>query len=482
MSEPVELPHKPRRDEVVRVQIEDLDDKGEGLGYVDALIGPQRAPMRFDVHVRRAVPGDVVDAQVSGARRRRVDAWVRELVVPSPSRISPRCGHFPSDGERPGCGGCSLQLLSLPTQRALKRARLQALFAARGLDPELVEPVTGVGDGWYYRNKMEFSFAGRPGELNLGMHPGGFKYEVLDQRECLLMSEFVSGFMGEMVAWARPFGLPAVRGESGFWRSVVIREGKNTGERMVELVTSHEEIAVISAHELAERWAEWVITCVPGVTSIFWTQIRAVRGERTRRIEHHLAGRRTLREELTVAGRTLAFEIAPSAFFQTNTAGAELLYSIVAEHAAPTGSEAVLDLYCGTGTIGLCLAPAAREVVGIELVEAAVQNARDNAALNRIENVEFIAGEVADVLAARPIEADVVVVDPPRAGLLPAAHGQLEGLGASRMVYVSCNPDALARDLVALSANWHIERVRPVDMFPQTAHVETVVSLTRARG
>ncbi len=479
MSAPIELHHKPRRDEVLRVLIEALDEKGEGLGFVHATVGPQKAPMRFEVHVRRAVPGDLIDVQISGARRRRIDGWILELIEPSPTRIAPQCVHFPSDGERPGCGGCSLQLLSLDSQRALKLDRLRSLFTAQDLDPALVEPLRGVGDGWHYRNKMEFSFAGRPGELGLGMHPGGFKYEVIDQRECLIMSEWVSEAIPRIAEWARALGIPAYRGEAGFWRTVVVREGKNTGERMVELVTSHLDPDGTTAEAVAQSWSAWMTANVPDVSSLYWTQIRAVRGERTRRIEHHLGGRETLREELTVGGRSLVFEIAPSAFFQTNTAGAELLYSIVAEHAAPSGSEVVLDLYSGTGTIGLCLAEGAKAVLGIELVEASVANARQNAALNNISNVEFVAGDVGQVLADRSPSADVVVLDPPRAGLLPAAHDELARIDASRLVYVSCNPEALARDLSALQPTWSIERVRPVDMFPQTAHVETVVSLRR---
>ena len=280
-----------------------------------------------------------------------------------------------------------------------------------------------------------------------------------------------------IAAWAQQFGLDAYRAEKGFWRGVTIREGKNTGERMIELVTSHLEP---SAADVAQQFAAWLDTTFPGaVTSTYWTAVRAVRGERTQRIEQHLRGRATLREQLTVAGRTLDFEIAPSAFFQTHTAGAELLYSLVAEHAAPSGAEDVLDLYAGTGTIGLCLARSAASVLGIELSEAAVENARANAALNAITNVDFVAGDVGDVLAERSPHADVLVVDPPRAGLFPAAHEQLARIDAARLVYVSCNPESLARDLAMLADRWQIERVRPVDMFPQTAHIETIVSLRR---
>lgn len=478
------LPHKPRRDELLTdVVIEALDERGEGVAHVAAQVGPQQLPIQLAVHVRRAVPGDRCDVRVTGSHRRRLDGYVAALHEPSPLRIAPRCQHFLAEEPHPGCGGCSLQQLDLATQRDLKRDGLRELFARQQLDPALVEPVVGVGDGWYYRNKMDFTFAGQePGEFGLGMRPSGFRYEVIDHRECLLMSPFVSDFIPAASAWARDLNIPALRGDHGFWRSLVIREGKNTGERMLELVTSQHEpsTSATSARAVAEAWRDWVLGAYgEEVTSLYWTQVRAVRGERTRRFEHHLHGRPTLRETLTVAGRTLSFEIAPTAFFQTNTAGAELLYSIAAEHAAPTGDEFVLDLYSGTGTIGLCLAPSARAVLGIELVEAAVLNARANAAANGIDNAEFVAGDVGEVLSQRRPNADVVVVDPPRAGLLASAHDALENIDAQRLVYVSCNPESLVRDLALLTKRWAIERVRPVDMFPQTPHVETVVSLTR---
>lgn len=479
MSAP-ELPHKPRRGERLQVRIAALDERGDGVARFEAVVGPQRAPMRFDVHVRRAVPGDLVEVEVGKTYRRRIEARAVAVLEPAVDRVSPRCAHFADTAMRPGCGGCTLQTLDLSAQRAHKQARLRALFTAHGVDPELVEAPVGAGDGWYYRNKMEFSFAGRDGAVGLGMHPAGFRYEVIDHRECLLMSPFAAELVPRTARWAAEQGVPAFRGEEGFWRSLVVREGKNTAERMLELVTSHHEPGPGEAAAVARRWADWSREAFgEAVTSLFWTQIRTVRGEPTRRVEHHLGGRPTLREQLTVAGATLQFEIAPSAFFQTNTAGAELLYSLVAEHAAPSGSEAVLDLYSGTGTIALCLAPAAKSVLGIELVPAAVENARANAALNGIDNVEFIAGDVGAVLTERSPQADVVVVDPPRAGLMPQAHTELARIQAERLVYVSCNPEALARDLATLSPRWQIERVRPVDMFPQTAHIETVVSLRR---
>ena len=479
---PIELPHKPRRGERFTVEIDGMDERGNGTGSFDTTVGPQREEMRFKAHVRRAVPGDRVSMEVSRTRKRRIDGWVAEVLDPSSMRVEPRCSHFADRSDRPGCGGCSLQLLDHRHQLAVKERRLKRLVAGAGLDPGLVSPVASASDGWFYRNKMEFSFAGEGEEFALGMHPSGFRYEVIRHDECLLMSPWVSAFIPRATAWAEQYDEPAYRAEEGFWRGIMIREGKKTGDRLVNLITTHLDTHGSRAPEaIAGDFARWLADEFPGeVSSTYWTQHRAVRGERTQMLEHHLAGESTIREELDVAGRTLSFEIAPGAFFQTNTSGAELLYSMVVEDAAPSGGETALDLYCGTGTIGICLAGAVERVIGIELVEEAVLNARENAAQNEVANAEFHAGDVAETLAELRPTADVVVVDPPRAGLMPQAHEELERIDAERLVYVSCNPKALARDLRRLTeAGWTVARLRPVDMFPQTAHVETVALLTR---
>ncbi len=254
---------------------------------------------------------------------------------------------------------------------------------------------------------------------------------------------------------------------------------------MVELTTTADQTTSmdgveVQAADVGRAFGEWLQAQDIAVTTGYWTQHLARRGVRTTITEHHLFGKPLLNEELRLSGRTLRFEIHPRAFFQPNTRGAERLYDTVAEAAELLGGETVLDLYCGTGTIGLCLAHRAERVVGIELVESAVENARRNAAHNGIDNVTFLAGDVGKVLANEALSGDVVVVDPPRSGLMPAARMLIQRLEASRLVYVSCNPEALARDLVALhAAGWTTQSIRPVDMFPHTAHIECVATLTR---
>lgn len=488
MTDAIELPHKPRRDEQLVVTIDDFDERGHGTARVDTLIGPQRQPMKLTVHVRRTVPGDVVRMQVTKCRRRRVDGYVDEFLERSPMRITPRCRHFPDDGDTPGCGGCSMQHLAYRHQLAMKERHLKRLIKEAGLDPGLVHTVRPTADdGFFYRNKMEFSFAQDHDELRLGMHPGGFKYEVTEQQECYLMSQFVSDFVPRVRDWARALGLRAYRGDEGFLRTLMVREGTHTDDRMVDLVTSHfDEVStsdgVLSSAKVAQRFTDSLSDLLESstITSLYWTTRRTVRGDPTRLEETLLAGEPTLRETLRVRDHELHFDIHPRAFFQTNTLGAERLYEMVAEDAAPTGDETILDLYSGTGTIALCLAPLAGRVIGIEKVEDAVENARNNAATNGVEGVEFHAGDVSTVLKELSPQADVVVVDPPRVGLLPPAHKQLARIDAQRLVYVSCSPEALARDLAKLTrSGWTIDRLRPLDMFPQTAHVETVAALHR---
>ena len=438
--------------------------------------------MTLDVHVRRAIPGDVALIEVGNAHRRRIDASIVELLDSSPMRITPRCGHFPAHSH-PGCGGCVFQSLDYRHQLAVKERRLKQLMTRAKIDPGLVDLVTPTSDdGWFYRNKMELSFSGSGESLACGLHPAGWRYEAIDQRECFLMSEFEARLPRRVRDWAAVNDFAAYDGrtEQGWLRTLHVREGKNTGERLVELVTAHDDGSTARAEAARRTATVGEIFGEDEITSLFWTEHRAVRGEKTRIIEHRLAGRPTLREELVVAGHTLAFEIHPRAFFQTNTRGAEILYEMVVEGAALSGDEVAIDLYCGTGTIALCVAPFVSEVLGIELVEDAVENARQNAALNGIQNVRFVAGDAGKVLAELRPQADVVIVDPPRKGLLRSAFDELRHVGARRLVYVSCNPEALVRDLGLLVRDgWKIERIRPIDMFPQTAHIESVVTLSR---
>ncbi len=492
----------PRRGDALTLTIERIDGSGDGETRLVGRPGPGQAPRRYAVSVPCAVVGDTVEAIVGEVRRNRIGTRLARVLRPSPHRVTPPCPHFDSPGDlAPGCGGCSLQALAYPQQLEAKAAHVRRLFSAHGMSPDLVRAPIGMATPSRYRNKMEFSF-GRDasGAFALGLHPGGYRHEVMRLEQCLLMSEAGFALVRAVREFAESRGLEPFLAKTGggFLRGLVVREGLRTGERMLDLVTSGAATTAMGGEQVpaaavAEAFAQAVRAAARDlaapVTSLFWTQHVAVRGSPTRMVSHHLGGLPVLHEELSVAGApALRFAIHPRAFFQPNTEQAEVLYTEVARAAGlslETASHTrLLDLYAGTGTIGLALAPLCREVIGVELVADAVRNAQENAAANGISNARFLCGDVGAVLAAegldQPGAADLVVVDPPRAGLMTSALECLSSLAAPRLVYVSCNPESLARDHKPLcAAGFRLRSVQPVDMFPQTGHIENVALFER---
>ena len=493
--------------------IDHLWPDGSGLATVHALVGPQQAPKRYQVLVRQGLPGDTVLVHIEGIRRHRAEARILEILSPSPKRIPPRCMHF---GRREitgkGCGGCVIQSLSYQDQLVAKQHFALQALQAEGLGDQAQKllPVLGVEapNQWFYRNKMEFSFGDyqRQGELELGLHPRGFKHDVLPLAECFLLADFVPAYLTHLVQWARAKGLRHYvgRSESGHLKQLVLRQGKRTGECLVELVTTsatHFErggdhpplLASEVAQEFVHLTQEFATTHGVPITSIHWTQHHTKRGEPTTAHTHHLHGKPLLWEQMHLPdGVTLDFHIHPRAFFQPNTLQAEHLYATILQVADLQGAlgsrpSLGLDLYCGTGTIALALAPYIQQVVGVELRPEAVENAVQNARDNHIENATFFAGDVAEVLGSDPWKAtlgdqkiDLVVVDPPRAGLSSKALGHVAQTGARVLVYVSCEPKSLARDIRKLQAHgWTLDLIQPIDMFPHTRHLEQVARLQK---
>lgn len=498
-QQPIELARGPRYGDNFEVMIENLSLDGMGTVSLPALVGPQKQAFQYDIHVRKGLPGDRVKIMVETRKKRVIQARIVEMIEPSRMRIEPRCRHF-GRRELPqkGCGGCTFQSLNYRHQLIVKERLVKQEMQQHGVDPGLVFPMIGLDEPWYYRNKMEFSFGtDAQREFSLGLFPKGFRFEVLNLKECFLESKFVSEFLPKFRDWAAELGLEPYRerGQTGFLRTLTIREGKRTGERMIELTTSWAEQVksrgeLIDVSDIVEQYQSFIDSFHQEFTSVYWTQQYVARGEPTRFIEHHLSGSPVLREELHLPGeRVLSFEIHPRAFFQPNTLQAEILYAEVLKRTGllggdSSGSKRVLDLYCGTGTIGMCMAPFSERVVGIERQPDAVENARQNAAKNKVENIQFFVGDVGKVMREDAFkeaagEIDLVVVDPPRAGLLPGARAHLKSLRAPRVVYISCNPRTLARDLAELSAaDYQIEQIQPVDMFPHTYHVENIAVLT----
>jgi 23S rRNA (uracil1939-C5)-methyltransferase len=449
--------------------------KGEELDLtVDSLAYGGSGVARFDgfvVFVRGGVPGDDVRARITKVKRGFAEGVVTELLAGSPSRVAAPCRHFGV------CGGCRFQDLAYEVQVAEKERQVRDALVRIGrfANPPL-EPIVPAASQYGYRNKLEYSFTGTEHGVDLGFHRAGRWDEVIGIEECLLTTELGNAVRLAVRDWAREERLEPydqATGE-GYLRHLVVREGRNTGQVLVVLVTA-------PGDRFETGYLVDVLRRFPEVRSIHWA-INDTPAEQTNLPTKLLWGDEAIEEELL----GLRFRVRPSAFLQTNTEMAERLYELAREYARLTGSENVFDLYCGTGTIGLSLAAAARSVWGLEISEEAVACAIENADLNGIANARFFAGNVGQTIEELREEAgepDVVVVDPPRAGLAGKALRRTGGLGAQRIVYVSCNPTTLASDLQVLrdEFGYELERCRPVDMFPHTPHVESVSVLSRPR-
>jgi 23S rRNA (uracil1939-C5)-methyltransferase len=450
-----------QRDQELELEIDSLAFGGNGVGRLDG----------FVVFVRRGLPGDTVRARVTKVQRRHAEAVMTELVAPGPVRVDAPCVHFPA------CGGCRFQDLDYAAQLEAKHAWVaDSLRRIAGIPEPPLEPIVGAEEVFGYRNKMEYSFA--PGEDGpvLGLHRAGRWDEVLGLERCWLTTDLGNAIRNTMQAWAREERLEAYDQATakGYLRHLVVREGRNTGQALIQLVTHERE------RFDRERLIE-VLTAFPEVRSIHWA-VNDTPAEITNLPSELLWGEEAIEEELG----GLRFRVRPNAFLQTNTRMAERLYELARDAAGLTGAETVFDLYCGIGTIGLSLARDAMTVWGVEISEESVACAIENAELNSIGNAAFFAGNVGDALRElreRAGDPDVVVVDPPRAGLAGKALRRLGELAARRVVYVSCNPTTLAGDAKVLREEYGYElvTVRPVDMFPHTPHVEAVAVLERTQ-
>src|SRR4051794_9588623 len=438
---------RPQRGDELDLRIDALAHGGRGVARLEGYV----------VFVDGAVPGDRVRAVVHKRNRNYAEARTTAILEPSPDRIPPVADH----------PGAPWQVLPYAKQLEIKHGQVvDALKRIGRLDAE-VEPIVPAVEEWRYRNKAEFSFGG---DLDLGFHPPGRWYEVAPMEECLLVSERADAARRAVLEWARGAGLSAHdrRSHEGLLRNLVVREGRRSGKLQVRLVVGDGELD------------EAAFAAAVDADGVFVTRTDAL-------AETTLGGRTTLVEgagELEEELGGLRFRISPEAFFQTNTEMAEVLYGTAAEFAGLTGFERVYDLFCGIGTIGLSLAPRAGEVWGLEVVEDAVADAIRNARENEIANARFFAGDVRLAmreLAEQAGRPDVVVVDPPRAGMSAKVVRRIVETSPRRIVYVSCNPTTLAPNAAQLvEAGYALGRVRPVDMFPQTPHIECVAVFDRA--
>ncbi|UYZ12987.1 23S rRNA (uracil(1939)-C(5))-methyltransferase RlmD [Brevibacillus sp. WF146] len=436
--------------------IKSLGINGEGIGYYKRKI----------VFVEKALPGEVVHAEVTDVKETYAVARLVRVVERSPARVEPPCPVYEE------CGGCSLQHMDYQAQLASKRELvIESLRKYARLENPPVAETIGMENPWGYRNKAQFQVGRQNGRLVAGLYQTG-SHRLVDLESCRVQHEATNEIVRTARQVMEELGIPAYdeRKRTGVIRTIVARAAFATGETQLTLVTATEEIPRVKELILELR------TRLPGLVSIVQNVNRKktslVFGDTTRQ----LWGRPSIAEQLG----ELSFDLSARAFFQLNPEQTRKLYEEVKKAAGLTGSELVLDLYCGTGTIALWLAPYAREVRGIELIPEAVEDARRNAEKNGAANATFHVGR-AEVLmpkwAKQGVKPDVVVVDPPRTGLDDALIRSLLDVQPQRIVYVSCNPSTLGKDVAKLLARYELVSAQPVDMFPHTSHVESVALL-----
>ncbi len=447
------------RGDEVELHVDSLAYGGNGVARLNG----------FVVFVRRGLPGDTVRARVTKVKRGYAEATATAVVAPGAPRVEAPCAHYPE------CGGCRFQDLAYEAQTKAKYDQVRDALVRLGrvADPPL-EEILPAESRFHYRNKLEYSFTDTARGAALGFHRAGRWDEVLEVDRCWLTTDLGNAIRETVRDWAQEEGLPVFDqgAQTGYLRHLVVREGRNTGQALVQLVTAPGDL------QGADRLVD-ALRMHPEVRSIHWA-VNDSPAEVTNLPTDLLWGDEAIEEELS----GLRFRIRPNAFLQTNTAMAGRLYELAIEYAGLTGTETVYDLYCGIGTIGLSMASRALTVWGVEVAEESVACAIENAGLNGITNAAFFAGEVGrslEELAGRAGPPGIAVVDPPRAGLSGKALRALARLEAPRIVYVSCNPATLAANVKELAGEWgyRLERVRPVDMFPHTPHVESVALLAR---
>jgi 23S rRNA (uracil1939-C5)-methyltransferase len=438
------------------------------LAFNGRAVGSNRGKIVF---LDGGLPGERVKARVVKRKRQYSIGRVLEIIDRADCRVAPRCEHFDN------CGGCTWQDLDYPVQLFYKRKQvvdcLEHIAKLKGVEVGETIPSPDI---FYYRNKMEFSFnVADGGGFNLGLHSRGRYDKIFDVHHCHLQSPLSNDIIKFIRAFVREKSLPAynLENHSGLLRFLMIREGKNSGQAMVNIVTADSELPF--REELVERMVEEFPAIGTIVQNVNPRKANIAKGE----TEKVLYGRGYIEEEI-LGNR---FRIYANTFFQTNSRQAENLYRLALETLEVKRDDYLLDLYCGTGTIGICGADRIARAVGVELEEEAVRIAEINAAQNDVGNISFYAGSVQEVLRESPSWLKSVtgaVIDPPRAGMHPKALKQLLSLNINRVVYVSCNPATFARDAAAMvAAGYQLKLVTPVDMFPHTMHIELVAGFVK---
>lgn len=442
------------------LNIEATEFPGEGIAYHEGK----------KVFIKNAYPGQKVYARISKNRKDHAEGKVVEILGKAEYEVQPPCPHFYE------CGGCTQQFVPYEKQLKFKEDQVLTLFKKHGLEGFEYLGIEGSPEDYEYRNKMEFSFGDfeKGGELTLGMHMPGRSFGITNTEHCILVDEDVRNIHNVVVKFFRERELPhyKILRHEGYLRNLVVRKAKKTGEILINIVTTSQievNLDTLRDQLIHIRYEGKLKGIIHTINDSLSEVVAADRLE-------VLFGEDYITEELL----GLKFKITPFSFFQTNSLGAERLYSIVREFMGEASNKVVFDLYCGTGTIGQIAAGKASKVVGIELIEEAVESAKENAALNGLNNCEFIAGDVAKVIQTITDKPDIIILDPPRSGVHPVALDYVIKFDAPTIIYVSCNPKTLMTDLKVLrDRGYDIKKVKIKDMFPQTPHVECVALIER---
>lgn len=460
-----------KRITVENIAITDYAAQGKAIARLDGKV----------IFTEGAVPGDVVDLLLTKNKKDFAEARVLKIITPSADRVTPFCMHFSV------CGGCKWQMLPYEKQLQYKQQEAEQNLARIGkITGAVMMPIIGADEQVYYRNKLEFTFSNKryltqdeitqeevvPLQNSLGFHAPRVFDKTINIFECFLMDEVNNRIRNGVreIATENNYSFYDIKEHTGWLRNLIVRFC-TTGELMVNLCINYKD------EENTKIVMDALLAKVPEITTLLYTinpkwndtiydlapQVYFGKGYVTEKLEN------------------FKFIISPKSFFQTNTKQAEKLYSVARDFAALTGKEVVYDLYCGTGSIGIFVSPLAKKIIGVELIEDAIEDAKKNAANNNIEHAAFFAGDVIkicnDAFFAAHGRADVVITDPPRAGMHEKLINKLLEIAAPVIVYVSCNTATMARDIFLLSEKYSVEKTQPVDMFPHTHHIECVAKL-----
>lgn len=458
----------------VELTIDRFSKKGRGIApYRDA-----------KVEVVGGIPGDRVRVELTQKRKGWHKGFLRKVLERSPLRVVPRCIHVPE------CGGCSWQEIDYSTQLQEKQLLVRNFFSTllEGRE-EILQPILPCKEPWRYRNKMEFSFSqNKAGEHFLGLMLAGGKNRVLNLTECHLTSLWFSIVLDAVRNWWIESGILAYRvTDEGALRTLILREGQRTGEKLVMLTVSGRPEFALTREQIASF--RDTIKKISSEASIFLRIQQIAKGVPTQFYELHLGGPDHIKEKLEIDTgaylRTLTFKISPTSFFQPNTRQAERLYSTALQMVKLPPKAQVFDLYAGTSTLGMALALQAERVIGIEINPHAVFDAEASALLNGISNLVLYCGDVGKVLTRLREELgfqtpDLAIIDPPRAGLDPLALGHLLTLLPNQILYISCNPESQAKNIELLvRGGYQLGALQPVDQFPHTPHIENIAVLKK---